>query len=389
MKTIKDFNFDNQRVLVRCDFNVPLEKGKIADDFRLQKTLPTIRYLQNQGAKIILISHLTRDGLLAKKQNLSLKPVAKLLSKLLQEKVKFSSKCLGARTRGKIKGMKAGEIVMLENLRFESGEEANNLMFAKELATLGDLFVNEAFSVCHRSHASIILLPRILPHCAGLELEREVEFLSQVVENPNRPLVAVIGGAKIESKMRVIEKFLTSCDFLLFGGKIANVILGLKGICLKRIWLSDEISEKIKNLNLTDQRVRLPVDVLVSPDASGTVYVRETGPANVRQDEDIFDIGDDTAFSFSEIIRQAKTIFWSGTLGLAENPRFNHGTLKVITAIAQNNQALKIAGGGHTAAFLRSNDLLDKFSFVSVGGGAMLEFLAGEKLPGLEALGYF
>ena len=387
MKTLKDYNFYNQKVLVRCDFNVPFVSGKISDDFRIKKALPTIRYLKNQGAKVILISHLSADEPLSKHQKLSLGPVAKLLSEFLREKINFGGKCLESKTKKLINKIKPGEILMLENLRFYPEEEANDFAFAKELSGLADFFVNEAFSVCHRKHASIALAPRFLPYCAGLELEREVEFLSKIICNPPRPLIAVIGGVKIESKMSVIEKFLGICDYLLFGGKIANVILGLKGICLKRIWLPDEISLKIKHLNLADPRIRLPLDVLVSPDTAGSVYVRTTGPANVRQDEDIFDIGEDTVSAFSEIIKQAKAIFWSGTLGLTENEKFNQGTIKVVQAIVNNKDALKIAGGGHTAAFLQRNNLLDKFSFVSVGGGAMLEFLAGEKLPGLEAIG--
>jgi len=391
MNSIRDYNFQGKRVLLRCDFNVPIKNGEILDDFRIKRTLPTISYLKKQGAKIILLSHLGRPQKFSASgksllQEFSLAPIAKKLEELLKEKVKFSKKIVGWRVKKEVKKLKVGEILLLENLRFEKGEEENDEKFAKALAELGDVYVSEAFSVCHRSHASIVSLPKLLPHFAGFELEKEIEVLSQVIQNPPSPLVVIIGGVKIDTKIKIIEKFLEIADHLLFGGQIANVILRIKGICVGKPWPKEEIVEKLKEIELTNPKIHLPVDVLASPDENGEIYIRETGPGSVRTDEEIFDIGKETIQSFGEIIKSAKSVFWSGPLGLFENDKFAKGTKEIGEIIAKNYEAFKVAGGGDTILALKKFDLLDKFSFVSTGGGAMLAFLAGEKLPGIEAL---
>lgn len=385
-----DYNFQGKRVLLRTDFNVPIENGKVADDFRIQRSLETLNYLKKQGAKIILISHLGRPQELKRKRErikkFSLKPIQEKLQELLKEKIKFSKKIVGPQPKKEAKKLKAGEILLLENLRFEKGEEKNDKKFTEKLAELGEVFVNEAFSVCHRKHASIVGLPQILPHFIGFGLEKEIEVLSEISQNPKRPLVVIIGGVKIGSKIKVIERFLIKADHLLFGGQIANIILRVKGISIGKPWPTPEIVKKIEKLNLTDLKVHLPVDVLASPDETGKIYIRETGPGNVRKDEDIFDIGKETIDSFRGIIKEAKTIFWSGTLGRYENEKFARGTKEIAQVIVRNYDAFKVIGGGDTIAAVRKFDLLDKFSFVSTGGSAMLSFLAGEKLPGLEIL---
>ncbi len=388
LKSLKDYNFQNKRVLVRCDFNVPIENGRVVDDFKIQRSLETLNYLKRQGAKIILLSHLGRpeETKQRSKKKFSLRPVAQRLEELLKEKVKFFPKCIGRGPKKEAQRLKPGEILLLENLRLERGEVENDEKFSQALAELGDVYVSEAFSVAHRKHASIVTLPRLLPHYGGFSLEKEIEVLSKISQDPQRPLVIIIGGAKIASKMKVIERFLEIADHLLFGGKIANIILRVKGICPGKPWPTEEIVEKIEKLNLTDPKVHLPVDVLVSPDPSGEVYVRDTGPGNVRKDEEIFDIGEETITSFSEIIREAKTLFWSGTLGMHENEKFSQGTKGIAEAIARNYDAFKVVGGGDTIAAVRKFNLLDRFSFASTGGSAMLSFLAGEKLPGIEAL---
>jgi len=390
LHSLKDYNFQQKRVLVRCDFNVPIENGEVRDDFKIQRSLDTINYLRAQEAKIILLSHLGRPQEVKKRKErikkFSLNPVHQKLQELLKEKVRFSKKIVGRKVKKEVQRLKLGEILLLENLRFARGETENDQKFAKSLAELGDAYVSEAFSVCHRNHASVTSLPQLLPHFMGFGLEKEIEVLSQISQNPTRPLVVIIGGAKISSKIRVIEKFLENADHLLFGGKIANIILRVKGICVGKPWPEEEIVKKIEKLNLTDLKVHLPVDVLVSPDETGKVYIRETGPGNVRKDEDIFDIGKETIDSFSGIIKEAKTLFWSGTLGMHENEKFAQGTKKIAEAITRNYDAFKVVGGGDTIRALKEFNLLDRFSFVSTGGSAMLSFLAGEKLPGLEAL---
>lgn len=389
-KTLKDFNFQNKRVLVRCDFNVPMKNGEILDDFKIKTALLTITHLKRVGAKVILMSHLGRPLQIKNKRKrlkkFTLKSVRQRLEHLLKEKVRFSKDITGKRVRKEIEKMKPGNILLLENLRFEKGEQENSTSFAKSLAELGEVYVNDAFPSCHRNHVSIAGLPKLLPHFAGANLEKEIEVLSRISQNPEPPLVVIIGGVKIASKIKVIEKFLKDADHLIFGGKIANIILRVKGICPGKPWPAEEIVKKIERLNLTDPKIHLPVDVVVSPDELGETYIRETGPGNVRKEESIFDVGEETIQAFGEIIKGAQTVFWSGTLGLVENENFSKGTKEIAQLIVRNHGAFKVVGGGDTIAFLRKINLLDRFSFVSTGGGAMLSFLAGEKLPGIEAL---
>jgi len=313
MKVVRDFDVKNKKVLVRCDFNVPLnDKGEIEDDFRIRQTLPTIKYLIEKGAKVILMSHLAN--------NKSLAPVRKRLSEYLSGE----------------------EFTLLENLRRDKREEENDAGFAEELAELGNIYINDAFSVCHRAHASIVGLPKYLPSGAGFLLEKEVMVLSGILTGAERPLVVIIGGVKIESKGKVINQFLKKADYLLLGGKIADA------------------------LSINSQNLYLPKD----------------------KNSD-FDIGPKTIKMFSEIIQKAKTVFWAGPLGRFEEKEFETGTREIARAISENKRAFKVAGGGDTIFALLKFGLRDKFDHVSTGGGAMLKFLSGEKLPGLEALNYY
>ncbi len=315
MKTLKDFDAKNKRVLVRCDFNIPLdEKENITDDFRIKQTIPTIEYLLKNGAKAILMSHLAGDRHLD----------------VIWERVK---KYLKTDTK---------EVVFLDNLRLDEREKENSDEFAKELATLGDLYINDAFGVCHRNHTSVVGVPKYLPSGAGFLLEKEIKVLSNILENPEHPLVAIIGGIKIESKTKVIEQFLEKADYVLIGGKIAD------------------------NLNLTSSKLHLPID-----------------------HKDGLDIGPKTIEMFSEIIRKAKMIVWAGPLGKFEDPVYEQGTKQIAEEISKNDKAFKIAGGGDTIFALTKWGLQDKFDHISTGGGAMLQFLSGEELPGLKALGYY
>ena len=397
MKTLKDFDLKDKKVLVRCDFNVPIDKNfRVSQDFRIKKVLPTIQYLQENGARIILISHLGRPKEIKDKKLrsklFSLKPVVKKLEDLLNKKIKFLDDCIGEKVKREIDGLKASEILVLENLRFYEEEEKNDQNFAKKLSELADIFIEDAFSVCHRNHASIVGIPKFLPSGAGFLVEKEIKVLSKALKNPWQPLVVIIGGIKISTKIKTASQFYNKADHLLFGGEIANFILRIKGIsgrCLasaKEDIPSPEIIEKINKFDLTNPGFHLPIDVVVSPDKTAKIYIRVAAPGDVRKDEMILDIGPETINIFSEIIKTAKMIIWSGPLGFSENENFEKGTKEIAQAIVKNYSAFKIAGGGETISAISKFNLIDRFEYISTGGGAMLKFLSGEKLPGIEIL---
>ncbi len=382
IKDITEIAVKNKRVLLRCDLNVPLDaKGNVLDDFRIEKAIPTIEYLIKKGARVILISHLGRPGGKVVKK-LSLAPIQEKLVEYLDLSVTKARSCLGEEIKEWTEKMAPGEVLLLENLRFHPGETKNDLNFTKELAKLGDIFVNDAFAVSHRPHASIVGLPRFLPSAMGLLLKEEIESLSKVIKKPKRPLVGIVGGAKINTKIRPIKSFLEKVDFLLLGGKIANIVLNIKGVSVGRPLPEPEIIKELEGLELTNPKLRLPVDVSV---ALNSVYERKAGPANVRKDESVLDIGPETVKIFSRIISEAKTIFWSGPLGKIEEKQFAIGTFGIARAIAQSD-AFSVAGGRETVSFLRESNLADQFSFLSTGGGAMLAYLSKGTLPGIEAL---
>jgi phosphoglycerate kinase len=379
MKSVKEFSLKNKKVLLRCDFNVPLSKKReILDDFRIRETLPTIEYLIKKGAKIILMSHLSGGE--------TLKPIAKKLEELLKKPVKFLTDCLGPRVEKEIREMKEGDIILLENLRIYKEEEENNEEFAQKLSLFGEIYINDAFGCCHRAHASIVGIPKYLPAGAGLLLEKEIKILTEILEKPERPLVVIIGGIKIETKTKVIENFLKIADHLLLGSKIGEVILIAKGILVGRKFNDEKLLEKIKEIDLTSQKLHLPVDGQMSLATLDEKYFRVGGIGTVRKEEEIFDIGPETIDIFSKIIKEAKTIIWNGPLGYFERPPFDMGTKKIVEAIIKNHRAFKVAGGGETDSFLHQSGLREKFDYVSTGGGAFLEFLSGKKLPGIEAL---
>jgi len=387
MKGLKAFDFKNKRVLLRCDFNVPLdEQGNILDDFRIKKTIPTIEYLLEKKAKVILMSHLGDPG--GKKvEGLSLTPVQGKLREYLNLSVVKASDCFGPEVEKLIGSMKDGEVLLLENLRFHKEEEEGDEGFARKLSRLGDVYVNDAFGASHRPHASIAGVPKFLPSAAGLLLEKEISALSRVLENPARPVVALVGGAKIESKISVIKAFLQKADHLLLGGKIANSVLGVKGIWMDGKGLTQETIRVINEVPLTSTKLHLPVDALVSFNSSGKPYVRESALAQTKENELLLDIGPETINVFSRIIQEAKTIVWAGPFGFFENPLFEKGTRAIASAIVNNEKAFKVVGGGETLEFLNKIGLAEKFNHVSTGGGAMLEFLSGKTLPGIESLG--
>lgn len=346
MKKITDFELLGKKVLVRCDFNVPLEKGKVLDDFRIKNALPTINFLREKKAKIILISHFGDPGGKIIKE-LRLDPVAKHLEKLLKRKVLKLNQCLGEEVKKTISFLKEGEILMLENIRFYPQEEANDLNFAKEISSLGEIFINEAFSVSHRNHASVVGIPKFLPSGIGFLFEKEIENLEKFLKNYKKPLVVLIGGKKIKDKAPMVEKFSEMADWILVN---------------HLIW--KEIKEGKVKLKFPE-KVLSPIDGV-----------------------DGYDIGEKTIKQFKEKIKKAKTIFWNGPFGKIEEKKYQNGTKNLALAILKS-RAFSLIGGGETIEFINSLKIIEKFSFASTGGGALLKFLAGEKLPGLEALSYY
>jgi len=344
MKTLGDFNFKGKKVLVRCDFNVPLdERGNILDDYRIQKTIPTIEYLIKEGAKVILMSHLGRpEGKVI--ESLRLTPIQDKLMEYLDLSITKANDCIGKEIEKWVGKMQPGEILLLENLRFHKEEEENEENFARELSKLGDIFINDAFGASHRNHASIIGIPKYLPSGAGFLLEKEIKVLSDLMKNPKKPLIAIIGGKKVEEKTGLINKISEIADFILISGLI-----------------KEEIEEKRISLK-NPQKIIGPIDEI-----------------------DHRDIGPKTVENFKEKIRLAKTVFWNGPLGKIETERFQKGTREITSAIIES-QAFSVVGGGETVEFINKIGLTEKFNHLSTGGGAMLEFLAGEKLPGLVAL---
>jgi len=344
MKTLPDFNFKNKRVLVRCDFNVPLSgQGEILDDFRIKQTIPTIEYLIKKEAKVILMSHLGRpEGKVV--EGLRLTPIQEKLMEYLDLSVTKAPDCVGKEVEEWVREMEPGEILLLENLRFHKEEEKGEENFTKNLAKLGDIFINEAFSVCHRSQASVVGITKYLPSGAGFLLEKEIEILSQIIKNPERPLIVIIGGSKVKDKAKVIGKFLEIGDWILVGNLVAK-----------------EIREKemtMKNL-----------EKIIFPVLNGQ----------------ILDLDKKTIENFKEKIKMAKTIFWAGPLGKIEEKKYQKGTREIARAIIKS-RAFSVVGGGDTIEFLNKAKVIEKFNHISTGGSALLEFLAEEKLPGIEAL---
>jgi len=386
MKTIKQLDVRDQKVLVRCDFNVPLdEKGDVSDDFRIKKTIPTIKYLIEKNAKVILISHLGSPK--GKDPKLSLRPVAAELSRLLGSEVKFLNDCVGPEVEKAVSQMKKREVILLENLRFYKEEKENDHVFAGNLAKLADIFIQDGFAVCHRPHASVVGVATILPSGAGLLLEREMEVLNKTLEDPTRPLVAIIGGAKISTKIKVIKRFLNKADHLLLGGKIANTILAIKGICVREP-LPDEAEEVLKDveaIKLTDPKLHLPVDGVMSLAKTDEKYLRTGAVGTVKKEESIFDVGPETIESFKNIISSAKMVVWNGPLGYAEVSPFERSSIEIAKAI-KNSGAFSILGGGETVELVSKLGMIDDFNHVSTGGGAMLSFFSGDSMPGIEIL---
>jgi phosphoglycerate kinase len=388
MNNLRNINVKGKRVLVRADFNAPLsEKGEVDDDFRIKKAMPTLEYLRSNGAKIIIITHLGRPQ--GKDLQFSIRPIARRLFELIGGRVKFVNDTIGKNVEREISQMEEGDIIVLENLRFYKEEKENSEGFSQQLARLGDLFVQDGFGVCHRSHASIVGVTKFLPSYPGLLLEEEIRVLSNALVSPDRPLVSIIGGAKVSTKTRVIERLLDRSDYLLLGGKIANSLLVAKGQCIKDLLSEDEedLMEVVKGIDLTSPKLHLPVDGIMALNDFNEEYSRVGAVGTVRREEGIFDIGPETIQKYRAILGEAKTIIWNGPLGLFEKKPFDKGTVDIARMIGEiNSQVFSIVGGGETVEAIQRLGLMDQFDHVSTGGGAMLDFMAGKDLPGIVAL---
>lgn len=389
-KTVKDIDLKGKKTLIRCDFNVPMEDGAITDDARIKGALPTITYAAEQGAKVILLSHMGRPKGKANME-FTLAPVAKKLSELLQEEVVFaqSDRVVDDSVREKVASMKDGDILLLENTRFREEETENQDSFTSELASLGDVFVNDAFGTAHRAHCSTAGLAKYLPAVSGFLIEKELQFLGDAVNNPQRPFVAIMGGAKVGDKILVIEEILKKVDVLILGGgmtytfaKAQGYEIGTSILDVENIKLAEGL---IKTARERGVKLLLPVDVVCAPSFS------EEGPIKVFDSDKMpadmmgLDIGPKTAALYAEEIAKAKTIIWNGPMGVFEMESFAAGTRSVAEAMAKS-QGTTIIGGGDSAAAVAKFGLSDEMTHISTGGGASLEFLEGKELPGVAVL---
>jgi phosphoglycerate kinase len=384
-KTIRDIDAKGKKVLVRVDFNVPTKDGVVGDDTRIQAALPTIKYLIEQGAAVILCSHLGRPKG-GPEEKYSMKPVAEHLSKLLGMPVAFATDCIGPAAAEAAKVLKPGSVLLLENTRFHAEEEKNDMDMAKQLASLADLYVNDAFGTAHRAHASTEGVTHFLPGVAGFLLEKEIKYLGQVVADPKKPFVAIMGGAKISDKIGVIKNLLTKADFVLIGGGMANTFFKAQGFDMADSLVEDEALETAKSL-LKDAgtKLMLPVDVVLADKFDAEAQSKTAKVGNVEAGWRILDIGPETIKTYSKVIETAATVVWNGPMGVFEFPRFAKGTFDVAKAVAAC-KGVTVIGGGDSVAAVQESGLADKITHISTGGGASLEMLEGLELPGVAAL---
>jgi phosphoglycerate kinase len=390
-RSVRDADVAGKRVFVRVDFNVPLADGKVTDDSRIRAALPTITLLLQRGAKVILASHLGRpDGKVS--DSLRLRPVGIRLGELLRRNVPVTGDALGMGTEDAIKRLRPGEVLLLENLRFHAAEEQNDPEFAAKLAAYADIYVNDAFGTAHRAHASTVGIAQLLPAYAGLLMERELQALYGLIEKPAHPFAAILGGAKVSDKIKVIHNLLNSVDLLVLGGGMANTFLLAQGKAIgKSLAEPDRVDDARRILETAEQkgvRVVLPVDVIVAKEVTrGTEY--KTLPAEkIPASWHIVDLGKASQDLMVEALTGAKTVFWNGPLGVFEIPSFAHGTNAVarMLADAADAGATVVVGGGDSVAAIMKQGLADRMTHISTGGGASLEFLEGRELPGVEVL---
>lgn len=388
-KSVKDVEVRGKRVLVRVDFNVPLdEQGQITDDTRIRASLPTIEYLVKEGARVILASHLGRPkGKVNPKYSLA--PVAKRLSEQLGQDVVLAGDCIGDRVLEAVKKLQDGQVLLLENVRFHAEEEKNDPAFARDLSMLAELFVNDAFGTAHRAHASTEGVTHYLPAVAGLLMQKEVEFMGNALESPERPFVAIIGGAKVSDKIGVIENLLEKVDVLIIGGGMANTFLKAQGFNVGKSLLEEEKVELAKQLiekaKAKGVELELPIDVVVAKAFEADAPHRTVSVTEIQEDEMALDIGSASAERFEARISTARTVIWNGPMGVFEMDAFARGTERVAQAVASCG-GITIVGGGDSVAAVEKMGVADRMTHISTGGGASLEFLEGKVLPGVAAL---
>jgi len=387
--TVRDIDVRGKRVLVRVDFNVPLgyHTGEIKDDSRIRATLPTIDYLIDNDARVILCSHLGRPKGKVDK-NLSLEIVAGRLSQILRQEVVFAKDCVGAEVEQQADGLKNGDVMLLENLRFHAEEENGNPAFAQALARLGDIFVNDAFGTCHRSHASIVGVTKYLPAVSGLLLEKEINSLGKVLEDPLHPFGVLLGGAKVSDKVGMLENIMGKVDYVIIGGGMAATFFKAMGYEVGQSLLDDSVETATGIIQKADSngvQIILPEDVLITTEISDRAETETVSVNEIPVDKRIVDIGALTISNFTKQLEKCRTVFWNGPMGIYEIPIFSEGT-KAMANIIANLNATTIIGGGSTAEIVTEMKLAEKMTFVSTGGGASLRFLSGKTLPGVEVL---
>jgi len=387
-KTIRDVDMRGKRVLVRVDFNVPLENGRITDDTRIRAAIPTIQRLREQGARVILMSHLGRpDGKVVEK--LRLTPVAQHLGELLGVAVKTAPDCVGPAAEQAVAQLQPGDVLLLENVRFHPEEEDNDAAFARQLASLGDVYVNDAFGTAHRAHASTAGVAHYLPAVAGLLMEREIDVMGRALEDPQRPFVAIVGGKKVSDKIGVLNNLLDKADRLLIGGAMATTFLKAKSLNVGKSYYEADALDTAKDLMAqaarTEKELLLPVDCVVATSLDADAQYEVTPVDLVPEGRMIVDIGPETVRRFEDALADAKTVIWNGPMGVFEVEPFARGTRAIAETLARL-EAVTIVGGGDSVAALEQAGLADKVTHVSTGGGASLEFLEGKTLPGVAAL---
>ncbi|MEG1492636.1 MAG: phosphoglycerate kinase [Gordonibacter sp.] len=390
IKTIDELDGAGKRVLVRVDFNVPLRDGAVADDTRIRAALPTIEALVAQGARVILMSHLGRPAGDGFEAAFSLRPAAQHLSGILGKPVVFATDTVGIDAQAKAASLRDGDVLVVENLRFDAREKKNDPSFCEELATLGEVYVNDAFGAAHRAHASTAGIASLLPAYAGYLMQREVSTLTGMLENPKRPFVAILGGSKVSDKIKVIDALMDQCDTLIIGGGMCFTFLLAQGLpvgtSLKEEDWVKRAAAMIAKAEERGVKLLLPVDV-VCADRFAEEAETKTVPVGEMPDDMMgLDIGPETARLYGAAVAEAGTVFWNGPMGVFEMPAFEAGTKAVADAVAENTQADTIIGGGDSVAAVNKFDLADKMTFISTGGGASMELVQGEALPGVEAL---
>lgn len=391
-RTLDDLAVSGKCVLVRADLNVPMQDGEVSDALRIERQAPTIRELAEKGARVVVLSHFGRPKG-RPVASMSLKPIVSPLASALGRPVAFAGDCVGAGARDAVSELRDGDILLLENTRFHAGEEANDPEFAKAIAALGSIYVNDAFSAAHRAHATTEAVAHLLPSAAGRAMEAELAHLHRALDRPERPVMAVVGGAKISTKLELLGNLIRRVDVLVIGGAMANTFLAAQGLEIGRSLCEPDQLETARNIlrsaNALGAALVLPVDVAVAREFKPDAQSRVVAVANVEPDEMILDVGPDTIEGFAARLDQARTLVWNGPLGAFETPPFERGTVAAAKHAAQRTLAgklLSVAGGGDTVAALNMAGVADAFTYVSTAGGAFLEWLEGRELPGVIAL---